>query len=140
LCADHARATTAGANATDTGQNASHHHSSSSSGAVSHAVSPGVAADADHGHHESAVSSTETLPDSDTLLNVPSGDCCSNLDSGPSSLAAARTDNGVLSTAHVAVFFNVPPINRSGRQPGAPTHAPPPGQLSPARTPLVLRV
>ena len=141
LCADHGLAT-AVTTANHTTQNSSHHQASSPDGANSHMRQAGEAAGVAHADHQAAaVSTTETLPDSDTLLIRPLGDCCSNLGTDWASVVAvARADSGVRSTTQVAVFLYVPPFNPTGRQPRTWTHAPPSGELSPARTPLVLRV
>ena len=139
LCADHGLATTAETTANHTAHNASHHHVSSPDGASSH-MGEAAAGDAHADHHAAAVSTNETLPDPHTLLIRPSGDCCSNLGTDWASVVAARPDNGVRSTTQVAVLLHVPPFNLTDRQPRTWTHAPPPGELSQARTPLVLRV
>jgi hypothetical protein len=139
LCADHSLATTAVPTANHTAQDASHHHGSSTDGANSHTGEAGPSGA--HADHQAAVvSPTETLPDSHALLIRPSGDCCSNLGTVRVSDVAPRPDNGVRSTTQVAVLLYVPAFNLTDRQPRTWTHAPPPGELSQPRTPLVLRV
>jgi hypothetical protein len=139
LCADHGLPRTAVPTANPSAENASHHHESSAHAADSH-MREAAAGDAQADHLAAAASTNETLPDSHTLLIRPSGDCCSNLGTEWASVVAARPDKDVRSTTQVAVSLDVPPFNLTDRQPRTWTHAPPPGEWSQARTPLVLRV
>ncbi len=139
LCAAHGLARTAVPTANHTVQSAGHDHASSAHGGDSHPREE-AAADARADHHAAADSTTETLPDSHTLLIRSSGDGCSNLGTDWASVVAARPDNGVRGPTQVAVLVYVPPFNLTDRQLRTWTHAPPPGELSQARTPVILRV
>ena len=67
-------------------------------------------------------------------------DCCTELAPPRPSLTASRVDTDLLPGSHAAVVSSAMMLAMRDRQPAGPTHGPPPGVLSSARTPLVLRI
>ena len=134
-CAAHRHTATAAITPDDVGQNAHHHHASDNQAVTSR---PDRDADVstDHAHEQASVSTPETSANLHTLLTLSSADCCTTLDSGPAALATARAHNIGLLAPHVTVFIDAMALDASHRQLGPPTHAPPPGELSSAPTPL----
>lgn len=141
LCVAHSHTTTSAISDSDVAQNAHHHHASDSQAAASSPDRDYNAASTDHhAHKQAAVSPTESRPDLHTLLNVASANCCTTLSSEPAATATARADKSVLIASYVTAFIDAIALDSSHRQLGAATHAPPPGELSSARTPLPLRI
>jgi hypothetical protein len=138
-CMAHSDTATAAITPSDVAQNAHQHHASDNQAGVSR-PDRDVSASADHAHEQAAVSTTVIPPDPHTLLNVSSADCCTTLESGPATLAAARADNLVMLASYVTAFIHPIALDSSHPQLGSPTHAAPPGELSSAQTPLPLRI
>ena len=138
-CVSHGHTTTVATTPSDVAQNTHHHHPSDNQTAASR-PDRDVNASTDHAHEQASVLTTETSPDLHTLLNVSSADCCTTLDSGPATIATARVDNLVLLAPSVTAFIDAIALDSSHRQLGPPTHAPPPGESSSARSPLPLRI
>ena len=138
-CVAHSHTTTAAITPSDVAQHAHHHHGSDNQAAASR-PDRDVDGSTDHAHEQAAVSTTQTSPDPHTLLNVSSADCCTTLDSVLATIATARADNIVLPALSVTAFIDPIALDSSHRQLGPPTHAPPPGESSSARSPLPLRI
>ena len=92
-----------------------------------------------HDHHQSGGAPAASSRDSqvDRFLGR---DCCTELAPPRPSLTASRVDTDVLPGSHAAVGSSAVMLAMRNRQPPGPTHGPPPGGVSPARTPLVLRI
>ena len=138
-CVAHSHTTTVAITPSDVAQNAHHHHGSDNQVGASR-PDRDVDAGMDHAHEQAAASTTEIPPEPHTLLNVSSADCCTTLESGPATLATTRADTLVLLVSYVTAFIDAIAPDSSRPQLGPPTHAPPPGELSSARTPLSLRI
>ena len=138
-CVAHSHTTTTAITPNDAAQNPHHHHASDNQAETSR-PDRDVNVSTDHAHEPASVSTTETSPNLHTLLNVSSAACCTTLDSGPATLATARAENIGLLAPHVTVFIDAIVLDSSHRHLGPPTHAPPPGELSSARTRLPLRI
>lgn len=105
---------------------------------AAHQHRPARHADTAHAHHQ-AVETTAAARDlhSSRLLGQ---DCCRQLARPRASLAASRIDTDVLPGSHAALHRAAAILSVADRQPLGPTHGPPPGDLSPVRVPLVLRI
>ena len=92
-----------------------------------------------HDHHQSgdAPAASSSGSQVDRFLGR---DCCTELAPPRPSLTASRVDTDLLPGSHAAVASSAVLLAMRDRQPAGQTHGPPPGELSPARTPLVLRI
>jgi hypothetical protein len=92
-----------------------------------------------HDHHESGDVAAASSRDSQ-VGRFPGRECCTQLAPPRPSLTASRLDTDLLSGSHAAVVPSTALRQVRNRQPAGPTHGPPPGGLSPARTLAVLRI
>ena len=92
-----------------------------------------------HDHHQSGDEAAASSRDSQ-VGRFLGRDCCTELAPPRHSLTASRVDTDLLPGSHAAVVSSAARLQARDRQPAGPTHGPPPGGLSPARTPLVLRI
>jgi hypothetical protein len=92
-----------------------------------------------HDHHESRADAAASP--SDSQVNRMLGrDCCTELAPPRPSLTASRLDTDLLSGAQAAMVVSAAMLHIRDRQLVGPTHGPPPGDWSPVRTLLVLRI
>ena len=92
-----------------------------------------------HDHHQSGDEAAASSRDSQ-VGRFLGRDCCTELAPPRPSLTASRVDTDLLPESHAAVVSTAARLQARARQAAGPTHGPPPGGLSPARTPLVLRI
>ena len=92
-----------------------------------------------HDHHQSGDEAAASSRDSQ-VGRFLGRDCCTELAPPRHSLTASRVATDLLPGSHAAVVSSSARLQARDRQPAGPTHGPPPGGLSPARTPLVLRI
>lgn len=95
-------------------------------------------ADASHDDHEAPeMTGAARSSHSSRLLGQ---DCCRQLAKPRVSLAASRLDADILPRSHAALLQAAAIVRIAHPGPLGPAHGSPPGELSPVRTPLVLRI
>ena len=94
---------------------------------------------AGHNHHQSGDDAAASSRDSQ-VGRFLGRDCCTELAPPRPSLTASRVDTDLLPGSHAAVVSSAAMLAMRDRQPAGPTHGPPPGDWSPVRTSLVLRI
>jgi hypothetical protein len=103
------------------------------------AVETSGVAEAAHSHHHSTEGTAASSRDSEATRAL-GRDCCERPAPARVSLTASRGDTDLLPGSPAALVYSADVLAFRDRQPVAPTHGPPPGALSPARIPLVLRI
>jgi hypothetical protein len=96
-------------------------------------------AGAEHGNHQT-IAATAASADS-PLRRLLSQDCCRRIATPRVAVAASRIDRDLLPGSHAALHAAAAAMVRPGdRQSFGPAYGPPPGELSPVRVPLALRI
>ena len=90
-------------------------------------------------HHQSSdrAAAASTQAEAGRVLGR---DCCDRLARPRASLTASRLDTEIVPTSQPGMLVSAPAFESLGPELAVPPHGPPPGQRSPARTPLVLRI
>jgi hypothetical protein len=113
------------------------HHQPHAPAAHQHRTGPH--ASAEHASHQT-IAATAASADSQ-LSRLLGQDCCRRIATPRVAVAASRIDRDLLPGSHAALHAAAAAIVRRGdRQSFGPTYDPPPGELSPVRVPLVLRI
>lgn len=103
------------------------------------AVETSGVAEVAHSHHQSTESAAASSRDSEGTRAL-GRDCCDRPALARVSLTASRGDTDLLPGSLSALVSSAAMLAIHDRQPVGPTHGPPPGALSPARVPLILRI
>ena len=140
LCSDRPHATVP----TEASERPSHHHDAAAQEPQQSASHAGLGAEnlaASHDHGQSAATMGATLHEPQKLWSgTAERYCCTSLGRPRARVTAARAHSSLLPTPQGAVLQAGVLLDCFDRRPGGPTHGPPPGELSPSRTPLVLRI
>jgi len=120
--------------ATEVAHSRGHHHQAAAQPPAAVQQTAGA-----HDHHQSGARVAAASRDSQ-VNRMLGRDCCTEIARPRPSLTASRLDTDLLPGAKAAVVWSAAMPQMRDRQPAGPTHGPPPGGLSPARTPLVLRI
>ncbi len=109
-----------------------HHHAAETRTAAAEAV-------AMHRHQPLDRDAAAISHDSDRT-RLRGHDCCEQLAAARPSLMALRGDTGLQPGSQAAVLSSGATVTNRAAQGVGPSHRPPPGEMSPVRTPLVLRI
>jgi hypothetical protein len=112
-----------------------HHHQPAP---AAHQHHPARGVEAAHAHHQTG--EAHAAASHSHLSSVLGQDCCRKLAKSRVSLAASRIDTDLLPGSHAALLRTAAILWVADRYLLGPTHGPPPGDLSPVRAPLVLRI